>query len=44
LAAETGMTVLRVAMQRWAATDNSEDLSTIMRDAVAQLRTVAGSS
>ena len=43
LAAETGMTVLRVAMQRWAATDNSEDLSTIMRDSVAELRAVAGS-
>jgi AcrR family transcriptional regulator len=40
LAAETGMTVLRVAIQRWASGDG-RDLAVIMGDSVAQLRTVA---
>jgi hypothetical protein len=38
LAAETGMTVLRVAMQRWADGAEGEDLGAIMRDVVAELR------
>ena len=41
LAAESGMTVLRVAMQRWATGDDSRELDAIMRDAVAELRAVA---
>jgi AcrR family transcriptional regulator len=41
LAAETGMTVLRVALQQWVARDDDRDLSDIMRDSVAQLRAVA---
>jgi len=40
LAAETGMTVLRVALQRWANGDGSRDLPAIMRDSVAELRAV----
>jgi AcrR family transcriptional regulator len=45
LAAESGMTVLRVAMQRWASGDDSRELHAIMRDAVAELRAVtAGES
>jgi AcrR family transcriptional regulator len=43
LAAEAGMTVLRVALQRWASGDDGRDLAAIMRDAVAELRTVAAS-
>jgi AcrR family transcriptional regulator len=41
-AAEAGMTVLRVAMERWAGGD-SRELSTIMRDTLAELRAVAAS-
>jgi len=41
LAAEAGMTVLRVAIQRWASGDNNQNLSTIMRNSVAELRAVA---
>ena len=41
LAAEAGMTVLRVAMQRWASGDDGRDLAAIMRDSVAELRAVA---
>ena len=41
LAAEAGMTVLRVAIQRWASGDDRRDLAAIMRDSVAELRTVA---
>ena len=44
LAAETGMTVLRVAMQRWADGTEGEDLGAIMRDVVAELRAVATNS
>ncbi|MGD0749526.1 MAG: TetR family transcriptional regulator [Acidimicrobiales bacterium] len=40
-AAEAGMTVLRLAVQRWAGGDDDQDLSTIMRDSVADLRAVA---
>jgi AcrR family transcriptional regulator len=43
LAAEAGMTVLRVAMQRWASGDDGRDLAAIMRDSVAELRAVAAS-
>jgi AcrR family transcriptional regulator len=44
LAAESGMTVLRVAMQRWASGDDGRELEAIMRDAVAELRAVATGS
>ena len=40
LAAEAGMTVLRVAIQRWASGNDGRDLAAIMRDAVAELRAV----
>jgi AcrR family transcriptional regulator len=43
LAAESGMTVLRVALQRWAGADDSPDLAAIMRDSMAELRVVADS-
>jgi AcrR family transcriptional regulator len=42
LAAEAGMTVLRVAMQQWASEEDERDLQSIMRDGVAELRAVAG--
>ena len=41
-AAEAGMTVLRVALTRWACEDDPRDLAAIMRDSVAELRTLAG--
>jgi AcrR family transcriptional regulator len=41
LAAEAGMTVLRVAIQRWASADDGRDLTAIMRDSVAELRALA---
>jgi AcrR family transcriptional regulator len=41
LAADAGMTVLRVAIQRWAGGDDSRDLAAIMRDSLAELRAVA---
>jgi AcrR family transcriptional regulator len=44
LAAESGMTILRVAMQRWAAEEDGRELRVIMRDAVAELRAVTASS
>jgi AcrR family transcriptional regulator len=37
-AAEAGMTVLRVAMERWASGEDGRDLVAIMRDSFAQLR------
>jgi AcrR family transcriptional regulator len=40
LAAETGMTVLRMALQRWADGDDGADLAAIMRDSMAELRTL----
>jgi AcrR family transcriptional regulator len=43
LAAESGMTILRVAMQRWAGGDDGRELDAIMRDAVAELRAVMAS-
>jgi len=41
LAAEAGMTVLRVAIECWASRDDDRDLGTIVRDAMAELRAVA---
>lgn len=41
LAAEAGMTVLRVSLQQWASGDDGSDLTAIMRDSVAGLRAVA---
>jgi AcrR family transcriptional regulator len=43
LAAESGMTVLRVAMERWLSGNEEPNLATIMRDCVAELRAVATS-
>jgi AcrR family transcriptional regulator len=43
LAAEAGMTVLRVAVQRWASGDDGRDLTAVMRDSVAELRAMAAS-
>ena len=44
LAAEAGMTVLRVAVQRWTAGNDDRDLAIIMRDSVAELRAVTARS
>ena len=44
LAAEAGMAVLRVAMQRWSGGDDPRDLTTIMTDSVAELRAVTAGS
>jgi AcrR family transcriptional regulator len=44
LAAEAGMTVLRLALQQWATNDDGRGLDTIMREAVADLRAVAAGS
>lgn len=41
LAAETGMTVLRIALPQWASGDHDRGLAVIMHDAVAELRAVA---
>jgi stage V sporulation protein SpoVS len=43
LAAGAGMTVLRMAIQRWAGADGGPDLAAIMRGSVAELRAVASS-
>jgi AcrR family transcriptional regulator len=43
LAAETGMTVLRLAMQRWAGGEDDRDLKTIVRECVDDLRALATS-
>jgi AcrR family transcriptional regulator len=40
LAAEAGMSILRVAMQQWAADGEARDLATIVRDCVTQLRSL----
>ncbi len=42
LAAEAGMTVFRVAVERWANGDNDQDLAEVMRNSMADLRSVAG--
>ena len=44
LAAESGMTVLRVAVQQWAEGDDGRGLDAIMRDAVSELRAVTTGS
>lgn len=40
LAAEAGMTVLRVAIERWVAGEDERDLTAVMVDSVAELRAV----
>jgi AcrR family transcriptional regulator len=40
LAAEAGTSILRVAMQQWAREGEPRDLATIVRDSVAQLRSL----
>jgi AcrR family transcriptional regulator len=42
LAAEAGMTVLRVAVERWSSGGDDRDLAEVMRDSMAVLRAVAG--
>jgi AcrR family transcriptional regulator len=42
LTAEAGMTVLRVALERWANGNDDRELAAIMRDSVAELRAVVG--
>jgi hypothetical protein len=37
------MTVMRLAMQRWASGDDDRDLAAIMRESVADLRELAAS-
>jgi AcrR family transcriptional regulator len=41
MAAESGMTLLRVALQRWAGADQDRELTVVMDEAVAELRAVA---
>ena len=41
LAADAGMTVLRVAMQRWVSSDEDQDLAEVMRESVDELRAMA---
>jgi len=41
LAAEAGMTVLRLAVERWATGDEDRDLGAVMQDSLADLRAVA---
>lgn len=43
LAAEAGMTVLRVALQWWANGHDDRDLAAVMRDVLNEFRTVASS-
>jgi len=40
LAAEAGMSVLRVAIARWAGSDDDRSLPVIMKDSMAELRAV----
>ena len=42
LAAEAGMTVFRIAVERWASGQDDCDLADVMRDSLAGLRAVAG--
>ena len=42
LAAQAGMTVFRVAVERWASGSDDQDLADVMRDSMAALREVAG--
>ncbi|HEV8063945.1 MAG TPA: TetR family transcriptional regulator [Acidimicrobiales bacterium] len=41
LAAEAGMTVLRLALQQWAGQDDGRPLAAVMSDSVAELRALA---
>jgi AcrR family transcriptional regulator len=41
LAAEAGMTVFRVAMERWSSAAEDRDLADVMRESMAGLRAVA---
>ena len=43
LAAEAGMTVLRLAIQQWVGKHEERDLAEIMRDSVAELRDLTAS-
>src|SRR5579863_7246767 len=42
LAADAGMTVLRVAIERWSSGGDDRDLADVVRDSLAELRAVAG--
>ncbi len=42
LAAASGMTVLGIAFERWAADPEGEDLRALLREGIADLRAVAG--
>jgi AcrR family transcriptional regulator len=44
IAAEAGMTVLRVALERWAGGHDDRGLAVVMNDAMTQLRMVATDS
>ncbi len=44
LAAEAGMTVLRIAVERWSTGSDDRELAEVMRDSMAGLRAVAGGS
>ncbi len=41
LAADAGMTVLRVSIDRWATGDDDRDLTAILEDSVDELRALA---
>ena len=41
LAAEAGMTVFRVAFERWSSGGDDRDLADVMQDSMAVLRAVA---
>ena len=43
LAAEAGMTVLRLALHRWASGPDDHDLAAIMRDSLTELRDLTAS-
>jgi AcrR family transcriptional regulator len=42
MAAETGMTVFRLAMERWTQASDERDLADVMVESMAELRAVAG--
>jgi stage V sporulation protein SpoVS len=44
LAAGTGMSVLRVAIERWANSDDDQSLPVIMKASMAELRAVTAGS
>jgi len=44
LAAEAGMSVLRVAIERWANSDDDQSLPVIMKASMAELRAVTAGS